>query len=78
MANKTISLSEDTSNHLARAKGEDESFSDAIDRLLCEDEHPLYDIVGLLNAEDIEPLWDRSNEFRDGVNDQLGVDDSPR
>lgn len=77
MASKTISLSEDTYNRLSRAKGEDESFSDVIDRLLGEDEHPLYDLVGLLDEEDVEKLRDRSDEFRAGVADRMGVDDSP-
>lgn len=78
MASKTISLSEDTYNRLARAKGKDESFSDVIDRLLGEDEHPLYDIVGLLDEEDVKTLRDRSDEFRDDVDDRLSVDDSAK
>lgn len=78
MASKTISLSEDTYNRLSRAKGEDESFSDVIDRLLGEDEHPLYDLVGLLDEENVEKLRDRSDEFRAGVDDRMGVDDSPK
>ena len=72
MASKTISLSEDTYNRLARAKGEDESFSDVIDRLLGEDEHPLYELVGLLDGEEVETLRGRSAEFRDAVDDRFG------
>lgn len=78
MPSRTISLSEDTYNRLARAKGEDESFSDVIDRLLGEDEHPLYELVGLLDEEDVERLRDRSRAFRADVDDRMGVDDSSR
>jgi len=34
MSSKMISIKEETYNQLDRAKGSDESFSDAIDRLL--------------------------------------------
>lgn len=78
MASKTISLSEDTYNRLAQAKGEDESFGDVIDRLLGEDEHPLYDLVGLLEEEDIEALRERSSAFRADLDDRMDVSDAPR
>lgn len=76
MTHKTISLSEDTYNRLSRAKGEDESFSDAIDRLLVEAEPPLYDLIDLLDEEDVEALRDRSDEFRVGVDGRIGGDSS--
>ena len=72
MDSKTISLSEETYNRLARAKGENESFSDAIDRLLGEDEHPLYELVGLLDEDDVETIRDRSSAFRADVDERLG------
>lgn len=73
MASKTISLKEDTYNRLARAKGPDESFSDVIDRLLGtrEDEHPLYELVGLVDEEELAALQARSRAFRDGVEDRM-------
>jgi predicted CopG family antitoxin len=49
LPSKTICLFEDTYNRLERTKGEDESFSDVIIRLLGEDEHPIYELVGLLD-----------------------------
>lgn len=67
MPRKTISLSEETYNRLVRAKRDDESFSDVIDRLLGEAEHPLYELIGLLDQEDVERLRDRSSAFRDDV-----------
>lgn len=68
MASKTISLKDETYDRLDRAKGDDESFSDVIDRLLgTSDEHPLYDIVGLLEESDVARLRDRSTAFREQV-----------
>lgn len=78
MASKTISLSEETYTRLARAKGDDESFSDVIDRLLGEDDHPLYDLVGLLEAEDVEAVRERSRAFRADVDARVGGDETPR
>ena len=78
MTSKTISLSEDTYNRLARVKGEDESFSDVIDRLLGEDEHPLYELVGLLDEDEVEALRERSDAFRADVDDRLGDDESAK
>ena len=73
MASKTISLKEDTYDSLDRAKGEGESFSDVIDRLLeTSEEHPLYDLVGVLEDEEVEELRSRSKTFRDQVDEQLG------
>lgn len=78
MPSKTISLSEDTYNRLARAKGEDESFSDVIDRLLGEGDHPLYELVGLLDEEDIDRLRERSSGFRADLDERMSVDDASR
>lgn len=78
MPSKTISLSEDTYNRLARAKGDDESFSDVIDRLLGEDEHPLYELVGLLDDDDLEQLRERSSAFRADLDERMGVTDVER
>lgn len=78
LTSKTISLSEDTYNRLARVKGEDESFSDVIDRLLGEDEHPLYELVGLLDEDEVEALRERSDAFRADVDNRLGVDESAK
>lgn len=78
MPSKTISLSEDTYNRLARAKGDDESFSDVIDRLLGDGDHPLYELVGLLDEDDIDRLRERSSGFRADLDDRISVDDPSR
>lgn len=72
MSSKTISVKEDTYHRLARAKGDDESFSDVIDRLLGTDRHPLYDLVGLLDEEDVKTLKSRSAEFRAEADRRMG------
>jgi predicted CopG family antitoxin len=74
MTSKTISLKEETYRRLARSKGEGESFSDVIDRLLRQEgdeEHPLYGLIGLLDEEDADALRDRAREFRADVDDRL-------
>jgi predicted CopG family antitoxin len=73
MAGKTISLKEETYERLAGEKGEDESFSDVIDRLLREGDHPLYGLVGLLDEEEIADLRARSRAFRGSVDERMGV-----
>jgi len=72
MSSKTISLKEETYNQLDRAKGPDESFSDAIDRLLDvqQDRHPLSDLVGL--DVDVDAVRHRSETFRDDVDQRMG------
>ena len=73
MSSKTISLKEETYERLRRAKGDDESFSDAIDRLLGgDDEHPLFDLVGLLDDAEAERVRERAGEFRENVDDRVG------
>ncbi|QSG12120.1 RHH/copG family antitoxin [Halapricum desulfuricans] len=68
MSSKTISLKEETYERLRRAKGEGESFSDVIDRLLGDDEHPLYGLVGLLAEDEADRLRERSRAFREEAN----------
>ncbi|MFW5920075.1 MAG: antitoxin VapB family protein [Halanaeroarchaeum sp.] len=73
MSSKTISLKEGTYERLRRAKGDDESFSDAIDRLLGgDDDHPLFDLVGLLDDEAAERVRERAEEFRESVDGRVG------
>jgi predicted CopG family antitoxin len=74
MPSKTISLQEETYARLERAKGEDESFSDVIDRLLGEERHPIYGLVGLLDEEDVERVRERSPAFREDVETRLDAD----
>lgn len=74
MGSKTISLKEETYVRLKRAKGEDESFSDVIDRLLGEERHPLYDLVGLLDETEAERARERSRVFREDVDTRLDAE----
>lgn len=74
MGSKTISLKEETYARLKRAKGEDESFSDVIDRLLGEERHPLYDLVGLLDETEAERARERSRAFREDVDSRLDAE----
>lgn len=77
MGSKTISVKDETYDRLTRVKGPDESFSDVIDRILAEEEHPLYDLVGLLPAEEVDRLRGHADAFRSDVDDRLRGDDSP-
>lgn len=76
MGSKTISLREETYDRLERTKGEDESFSDAIDRLLGTEDQPLEGIVGILTDDQAERLRERSRAFRDDVDERLTQRDS--
>lgn len=74
MSSKTISLKEETYNRLARAKSKDESFSDVVDRLLREENHPLYGLIGLLDDSEIKTARERSRTFRENVNERMDVE----
>lgn len=67
MTSKTISLKEETYERLRRAKGPNESFSDVVDRLIGEGDHPLYDLVGVADSEEMERLREHSRAFREEV-----------
>lgn len=76
MSSKTISIKESTYDRLKALKGPEESFSDAIDRLVGvrEGGHPLFDLVGLLDDEELEEVAVRSNDFREAVDDRMNAD----
>jgi len=71
MTSKTISLKEETYERLRREKGEDESFSDVIDRFLNEEEHPLYGLVGLAADDEVEQIREGSRSFREDVDSRM-------
>lgn len=73
MSSKNISIREDIYRKLKRAKAEDESFSDAIDRLLASrsEEHPLYDLVGILDADEAERVRERAAKFREQFDEEM-------
>ena len=75
MGSKTISLKEETYERLRRAKGPGESFSDVIDRMLGDDEHPLYELVGLFDAEAADDLREASREFREDVDGRMSLEE---
>lgn len=76
MSSKNISVRDDVYRALKHAKGEDESFSDVIDRLLSssEGEHPLYGLVGTLDEDEIERVRGKRAAFRESVDDGLESD----
>lgn len=71
MVSKTVSLKEETYRRLTQEKGEDESFSDVIDRLLAAEDQPLFELVGLLDDDALESLEERSQSFRAAVEDRV-------
>jgi predicted CopG family antitoxin len=74
MGSKTVSLREETYDRLERAKGDDESFSDVIDRLLRTDDQPLGGIVGILSDEEAARLREHSRAFRAEADERLARD----
>lgn len=74
MSSKNISIREDVYRELKRAKGEDESFSDVIERLLSarEGDHPLYGLVGLLDDGEVERIREASERFRRELDEEMG------
>ena len=73
MGSKNISVRDDVYRALKAAKGEDESFSDVIERLLAsrEGDHSLYGLVGLVDESDAERVRDASDRFREGVDERF-------
>ena len=73
MGTKNISIRDDVYRKLSDSKREDESFSDAIDRLIAsrEGEHPLYDLVGVLDDEEAERLRDHTDQFREQFDEDM-------
>lgn len=74
MGSKNISVRDDVYRALKNAKGEDESFSDVIERLLARDagEHPMYDLIGVLDEAGVERVRERGSAFRESVDDGMG------
>lgn len=74
MGSKNISIRNDVYRRLKDSKREEESFSDAIDRLMAarEGEHPLYDLVGMLDDDEAERLRDSANQFRERFDEDMG------
>ena len=73
MSSKNISIREDIYRKLKSAKAEDESFSDVIDRLLVSksEKHPLYHLVGVLDADEAERVRERTVEFRKQLDEDM-------
>jgi len=75
MSSKTISLKAETYDRLHREKGDDESFSDVVDRLLG-DEDPLADLVGLLSDAEADRVRAHSQSYREDVDERFDRADS--
>lgn len=73
MGSKNISIRDDVYRDLKAAKGDDESFSDVIDRLLGaeEGEHPLYDLVGIIDDDEAEGLHEHVETFREEIDEDM-------
>jgi predicted CopG family antitoxin len=73
MSSKKVSLREDVYRELKAAKGEDESFSDVVERLLAtdRDEHPLDRLEGLLDKDEAENVRERMRDFRSSLDDDM-------
>jgi len=76
MGSKNISVREDVYRALQHAKGEDESFSDVIERLIesGRGDHPLYGLVGVLDESGAERVRERATGFRESVDDQFDAE----
>jgi predicted CopG family antitoxin len=74
MESKIINLREETYDCLERAKGDDESFSDAIDRLLGTNDQPLEGIGGIVSDDQAARLREHSREFRAEADERLARD----
>lgn len=74
MGSKNISVRDDVYRRLRDAKADDESFSDAIDRLLSSDDadHPLYELVGTLDDDEADRVRERATAFRDRLDEEMG------
>lgn len=74
MGSKTISIKESTYDRLKAAKSPDESFSDAIDRLVDArtGRHALFNLVGLLDEAELEEVRARSSAFRSDLDERMG------
>jgi len=73
MSSKNISVREDVYRALKETKGDDESFSDVIERLLRsqEGDHSLFELVGMLDEEELDKLRSGSAEFRESADEQM-------
>lgn len=73
MSSKNISVRDDVYRELAEEKASDESFSDVIHRLIAarRGEHPLYDLVGVLDEEDAGRVRERAQGFRERMNQDM-------
>jgi len=74
MGSKNISIRDDVYFELKKAKEEDESFSEVIERLLASrsGEHPLYELVGTLDESEAERVRELAAGFRGSVDEDMG------
>ena len=73
MGSKNISVRDDVYRALRDAKGEDESFSDVIERLLKgqEGEHSLYGLIGMVDEDEAANVREKAATFRESADEQM-------
>lgn len=73
MSSKNISVRDDVYRALKAAKGDDESFSDVIERLLKgeEGEHSLYGMIGMLDDDEAAEVREKAAAFRESADEQM-------
>ncbi|MFB6202913.1 MAG: antitoxin VapB family protein [Candidatus Nanohaloarchaea archaeon] len=69
MSSKNISISESAYRKLKALKRENESFTDAVNRLTSE--RSLLDIAGVLSDEEADEIRDRVKDMRDRSRDRV-------
>lgn len=72
MSSKQLEVSTDVYERLDAARGPDETVEDVIRRLLAaSDDHPLFEIVGMLDEEELDRVHEEREQFRADVNGRL-------
>lgn len=73
MSSKNISLRSDVYEELKAAKGDDESFSDVVERLLESEyeEHPLHTITGVVDEERADELHEHVEQVRADMDEEM-------
>ena len=72
MSGKEISVPDEVYEALDAARRDDESVADVVRRMVeTRAAHPLFDIVGLLDDDEVERLQRERRRFRDDLGDRL-------
>lgn len=72
MSSKEIRVPDEVYETLDAARRDDESVGDVVRRLVeAREEHPLFDIVGLLEEEELDQLDRQRRRFRNDFDERL-------